>query len=162
MIVLNTRSFSDILQDVQEQQTEAAHANTYMAGWESTLDAAGFVQIMTQTHIYRAQSTYNRAKAYAPNPRTRNTAKLATEVTEVSSRPAHAFNTEQLEAFNFFKTISPKLANNFNKRQLKSAYRMAVLKTHPDTCGGFTATSESFQLVKKYYPILEAFVKNEA
>ena len=162
--MLNARTFSDILQDIQEQQQTKVATSPYGAGWESTLDAADFVQIMTLTHVHCQNHFTNRAKAYArsakPPYKTQDTKEASAAPTNI--RPAHALDAHQLEAFNFFKAISPKFANNFSKRQLKSVYRAALLKTHPDTCDhADERTGESFQLVKKYYPILEAFVKNE-
>ncbi len=61
----------------------------------------------------------------------------------------------QWQAFHVLVVHARALRDNFNLPELKSAYRTAVLKTHPDQGG----SSETFQDVKKSYQILLGLVK---
>lgn len=130
-------------------EEELQSSMSFEAGWESTLDAFGLAQIMAQTEIYKVRSaTLPRGYARFQTPRPQPTA-----------RPDHSFTAEQTEAFNRLREWSMgRLTASFTARQLKSAYRAAMLKTHPDQGG----SSESFHEAKKCYQILCALVKNEA
>ncbi len=122
---------------------------SFEAGWESTLDAHGFAQIIAQTQTYNIRSNalprgYARYQRPKPAP---------------AAQPEHAMNDEQMQAFTRLHELSAgRLTASFSARQLKSAYRAAMLKTHPDQGG----SSESFHEAKKCYHILFALVKNEA
>lgn len=132
---------------------ELQPSTSFEAGWESTLDAHGFAQIMAQTQTYNVRSA-SLPRGYAVHRKARPT----TPATP-SLRPAHSFDTAQAEAFNRLQEwCSGALSASFTARQLKSAYRAAMLKTHPDQGG----SSESFHEAKKCYHILFALVKNEA
>lgn len=122
---------------------------SFEAGWESTLDPHGLAQIMAQTNIYNVRhSTLPRGYARKPGVKAAPVA-----------RPEHMMNAEQSEAFSrLLMWSSGTLPASFTARQLKSAYRAAMLKTHPDQGG----SSESFHEAKNCYHILFALVKNEA
>ncbi|MGZ3690176.1 MAG: J domain-containing protein [Pseudobdellovibrio sp.] len=138
--MLNSGSFSEILNERLEGPSSSTN---YTAGWESTLDALGMAQILAQTNTYIPQFKSLRQAYGLPKPQ------------PVVERPAHLFSATQQAAYDYLKAFVPQFACNFDQKQLKSSYRLAVLKTHPDKGG----TSESFQEVKKSYQILEALVK---
>ncbi len=126
------RTFSDVF----EQMTEQIHAENFTSGWESLLEPAGLSQLIgnltpikfNKPYIYR----YGR-----------------------SLRKVHLLNDEQLLAFDTLNGYqSAPLHAGFYAAELKSAYRAALLKTHPDQGG----TAESFQQVRKSYEILLSFV----
>ena len=138
--MLNPRSFSEIFEEIHsENQTKTSDnsaSEKITAGWESLLEPSHLAFLMGR--IAKAPSAQKAtAKAYPARP-----------------RPAHLLNTEQLSAYETLRIHAPILNDNFNLRELRSAYRLSVLKTHPDQGG----TAESFQAVKKSYQILLAFV----
>lgn len=148
--MLNTKttqhSFSDILEEmiVEQQPT----TSDFSAGWESHLDPFGLAQLMGEVHV----TTNNKPVVNKAYPR----AKVAARTPIRPQRPSHAMNEAQMAAYQQLKAHCPKLQDNFSTHELKSAYRLAVLKTHPDQGG----TSDIFQDVKKSYQILAALVKN--
>jgi hypothetical protein len=109
-------------------------------------EAFGFTTILTSTPRYEGSRKPQASKAYHLKVKLR------------SARPAHLFNAEQASAYETLKQWSSELTENFSRSELKRAYRIAVLKTHPDQGG----SSESFQDARKCYQILEALVKTEA
>lgn len=155
--MLNPRSFADILSDLNSTTDTAlaasAPANDYSGGWESSLEPFGIAQLMAElqtaagahTHSGRARKAYPRTARPASQP-----------AAPVPPRPPHTLSPEQAVAFTQLVHWAPQLAGNFDLRELKSAYRTAVLATHPDRGG----TGESFQEVRKSYHILTALVKN--
>ena len=108
---------------------------TYSAGWESALDPFGLSEIIGKTAVFtKAKKKY-----------------ISTYV-----RAAHVFNTEQKQALEQLQTWVPDLKNNFSKAELRSQYRKALLKTHPDQGG----SSENFWAAKKSYELLKSLVTN--
>ena len=143
--------YNKLLEDILEK---VPSENTLSAGWESTLDPFGFTQIMAQTSLYPGQFRGVANKAYGLK---RRKTTVTTEKLQ-ALRASHIFNSIQQSAFMALQMWAPLLLDNFSQAELKRAYRIAVLKTHPDHGG----SSESFQEVKNNYQILEALVKNVA
>ena len=138
--MLKQPTFSDILS--QLSQDNSGKSSTFVGGWESHLDPRCMIELMTcleQSHFARSP-----AKAYPQRKR------------KPQPTPPHSLNDTQRGAYEFLKAFQQGLSEGFNGAELKSAYRCAVLKTHPDRGGN----SESFQEVKKSYQILLALVKN--
>lgn len=132
----NPRSFFEILEEIHDQSL----SHSLSSGWESLIEPAGLSQLMgtlsrkyhSRTHIYR----------YPKAPRL-----------------SHQLNAEEQIAFQIINAYLPTpLHSGFYGTELKSAYRQALLKTHPDQGG----TAESFQQVRKSYEILVRFVTKEA
>ena len=147
--MLNTGTFSEILKATLNDSPLNHSETSFNSGWESTLDPFGFTQILAELQLDTAptaglQAKLNRAYGLKPS------------IVIVPIRPAHALTADQMTAFQNLKAWALQLNDNFDRQELKSAYRSAVLKTHPDRGGN----SESFQDVKKSYQILEALVKN--
>ncbi len=142
--MLNQRSFSEIFNEIhsenQPSTTNSDSVEKITAGWESLLEPSNLAFLMGRITPLTAPSPRS-ARAY-PAPK----------------RPDHLLNDEQKTAFEALSSVSNQLKLNFNLRELRSAYRAAVLKTHPDQGG----TAETFQLIKNSYHILFAFVTNEA
>ncbi len=108
---------------------------SYSAGWESALDPFGLSELIGKTSVFpKAKKKY-----------------VSTFV-----RPAHAFNAEQKQAFEQLQSWATDLKSNFSKAELRSQYRKAVLKTHPDQGG----SSENFWAAKKSYELLKSLVTN--
>ena len=122
------RGFAEILEDLNP----SSRASSVNAGWESSLEPAGISQILAQVPVFK--TGYKRYKS--------------------SPRPSHIMTVEQRIAFENLSIWSPLLKDNFNRFELKSFYRQALLKTHPDQGG----TSERFFGVKKSYEILRSLV----
>ncbi|MBC7420552.1 MAG: hypothetical protein H7328_07475 [Bdellovibrio sp.] len=138
--MLNPRSFSEIFEEIQsdhQSETVDSQASVKMnAGWETSLEPSHLAFLMGRiSQVTPSQKAKH--QAYPARP-----------------RPAHLFSVEEILAYENLRAHSPILNNNFNLRELRSAYRHSVLKTHPDQGG----TAESFQAVKKSYQILLAFV----
>lgn len=151
--MLNPRSFADILSDLNDTAdtafTVSGAANDYRSGWESALEPFGIAQLMAELQtVTGAHSELGRARKAYPH--------TVRPVTPPPPRPSHTLSPEQAVAFTQLAQWAPQLADNFDFRELKSAYRTAVLATHPDRGG----TGESFQQVRKSYHILTALVKN--
>ena len=154
--MLNPRSFADILSDLNDTAdtafTASGTANDYRSGWESSMEPFGIAQLMaelqTVTGTQPGHTFGTRARKAYPH--------TVRPVTPPPPRPPHTLNPEQAVAFTQLAQWAPQLAGNFDFRELKSAYRTAVLATHPDRGG----TGESFQQVRKSYHILTALVKN--
>lgn len=135
--MLNPRTFSEIFEEIHEQTQLKDDGQNLNAGWETSLDPAGLSQLLgslaphrySRTHIYR----YPRAPRASRN-----------------FTPEQTVAFEQLNAY-----LETPLISGFYATELKSAYRQALLKTHPDQGG----TAESFQQVRKSYEILAHFVK---
>ncbi len=137
--MLNSKTFSDILSDHLSAPTE-----DFTAGWESVLDPQGLSELLTSVPVYhvRVQSKY----PVKPRPKV------------VIRAPAHVFTEMQSQCYQLLKSYGGSLEDNFNQTELKSAYRKAVLRTHPDLGG----TGETFQQVRKSYQILISLVKTQA
>lgn len=135
--MLTERSFSEILADLKEP------APAFSSGWESHLDPFGMAQLIAEVNIaplYRA--SINKKYPKPPTPK-------------AALRKSHLLNEQQSQALQVLMAYTQVLRDNFNLHELKSAYRNAVLKTHPDQGGN----SETFQDVKKSYQILLGLVK---
>jgi hypothetical protein len=144
--MLNTETFSEILEGLlQDKPSESAlsHPPPY---YESVQDPFGFTSLLVNTPRYEGSRKPQAGRAYQLKVKTRQ------------PRAAHLFNDEQTLAFAVIKRWAPHLTDNFSRSELKRAYRLAVLKAHPDQGG----SSESFHEVRKSYQILEALVKTEA
>jgi hypothetical protein len=140
--MLNQRSFSEILKDFTIE--ESTSSSNFTSGYESHLEPHGIAWLMSEINLPQQHSRLIVKKAYPIKAR------------RVCARPPHIFSADQTRAFEFIKQHAPQLQDNFNRQELKSAYRLSVLKTHPDQGGN----SEIFQDVKKSYQILLALVKN--
>ncbi len=138
--MLNHRSFSEILDEVHSEnkisRDETLATEKINAGWETMLEPSHLAFLM------------GRISKVSTTP------KVATNAYPARPRPAHTLNEEQFLALETLRQNAPLLNNNFNLRELRSAYRRSVLKAHPDQGG----TAETFQAVKKSYQILLAFV----
>ena len=132
------RTFAEIFEELKQPQAAS------VAGWESHLDPFGMAQLIGELDVH-----YSRPKSL---PRA-----YKTFIARPAPRQPYVMTAEQAAAFSEFRIHSPHLPENFTRRELKSAYRQCALKTHPDRGG----RSESFQLIKKSYHILQALVKNE-
>ncbi len=131
-------SFAEILENLSHIQ-RPEHFNThpatdFSAGWKSSLDPQGLAQIIGFTPVFKTGY-----KKYV-NP--------------IRPRIPHVMTSEQTLAFENLSIWSPQLSNAFNRFELKSSYRQALLKTHPDQGG----SAESFLQVKKSYEILSSLV----
>lgn len=131
-------SFAEILENLSHTRgTE--HFNThpstdFSAGWKSSLDPQGLAQIIGFTPVFKTGY-----KKYV-NP--------------ARPRIPHIMTAEQTAAFENLSIWSESLTSSFNRFELKSSYRQALLKTHPDQGG----SAESFLQVKKSYEILSSLV----
>ena len=138
-----TERFAEILDQMMESNHESVEENfhssdsknRFSAGWETSLDPFGLSEIIGKTSVFKR-----------PVPKY-----VSTFV-----RPAHLFNVEQKQAFEELSKWAPDLKNNFNWKELRSHYRKALLKTHPDQGG----SSENFWAAKKSYDLLKLLVKS--
>ncbi len=135
--MLTERSFSEILTNLKDPTPD------FSSGWESHLDPFGMAQLIAEVKI-APLCTASIHKKY-PKPSTSMSI----------HKKSHLLNEVQQHAFHSLAFHARSLRDNFNLHELKSAYRTAVLKTHPDQGGN----SETFQDVKKSYQILLGLVK---
>lgn len=154
--MLNQRSFSEILTDLESTEISRGHDETqssvdFSAGWESHLDAFGLSQLMAEIQI---EPLYNKVRVQRAYPLRQS--RLTTPPKPAPVRPSHQLNEIQRAALQVLMGHCCRLGDNFNLHELKSAYRISALKTHPDQGG----SSETFQEVKKSYQILLPLVKN--
>lgn len=63
------------------------------------------------------------------------------KVVKPQPRPSHQFNPQQALSYQFFVKNGGRLADNFNRKELESAFRALALKLHPDQGG----TAETFR-----------------
>lgn len=140
----STRSFAEILDGIDHEISlktnnsfDAKPLNT------ETTSIYGFSQILGTTPTYRFsfKSAYLR-KATPQNPK----------------RQPHLLNDLQKAALNHFHDLGIEVQIWFNFKELKTAYRQALLKSHPDHGG----SSEKFHETRKNYEILSALVTNKA
>ena len=137
------RNFFEILEEISDITSESTHTDDMSAGWESALEPMGLSQIIGTIPIYKTgYKKYTSVK------------KVSGPIKQV--RAPHAMNTEQQLAFENLSIWAQALTNDFNRIELKSCYRSALLKTHPDQGG----CSESFLLIKKSYEILKSLAKS--
>ncbi len=140
--MLHDRSFSDIFNELIEPET--APAVDFSSGWESHLDPHGIAQLLAGLPSMPAlKGAFPKAYAAVRRP--------------PAPRKPHMMNTGQTAALGELRRHCAHLSDAFTSAELKSAFRQCALKTHPDRGGH----SETFQLVKKSYHILQALVKNE-
>ncbi len=130
------RNFFEILEEISDSALQIPISPSASAGWESALDPWGLSQIIGTIPVYK--TGYKKYKS-VPLP-----------------RKPHLMTPEQQLAFENLSLWAPVLTNDFNRIELKSCYRAALLKTHPDQGGN----AESFLAVKKSYEILKSFVKS--
>ncbi len=129
-------TFFEILKEISDSDRQTPVLASASAGWESALDPWGLSQIIGTIPVYK---TGYKKYTSVPIP-----------------RKPHLMNPQQQLAFENLSLWAPALTNAFTRIELKSCYRAALLKTHPDQGGN----SESFLAVKKSYEILKSFVKS--
>jgi len=148
--MLNHRSFSEILEELAPHESRATTDLTATGDnhYENHLEPFGLSQILQMRSSGATASLYKfkTKKAY---PRSLPPKKLIL-------RLPHQLNEAQTQALNILKSYNPQISDNFLLHELKSTYRLSVLKTHPDQGGN----CETFQQVKKSYQILLVLVKN--
>ncbi len=146
--MLTERSFSEILEDLSDNSSIEKSNFDCSAHWESSLEPAyvsELSQLIGELKVQISPSLRNAFSLYNRGPH-----KKATR-----TRKPHLLNDEQKAAFKTLAFYQEQLFSEaFSVAELKSAYRQALLKTHPDQGG----TAESFQGVRKSYEILQAFV----
>ncbi len=131
------RSFSEIFEEIHQQNQTQCEVYSLNSGWETSLEPAGLSQLIGSLTPTRFSRTLIYRYPRAP-------------------RANRHFNTEEQIAFdNLNSYLETPLISGFYAGELKSGYRQALLKTHPDQGG----TAESFQLVRKSYEILVRLVK---
>ncbi len=142
--MLNQRSFSEIFNEIHSEESMSStvldSSLSFNAGWESLQEPSHLAFLLGQCSV--ATPTPPPTKRAYPARR----------------RPSHVFSPEVGAAYETLFLHAPLLRDNFNLPELRSAYRVAVLKTHPDQGG----TTESFQAVKNSYHILWSFVNTGA
>lgn len=104
-------------------------------------DMIGFSWLLGDTHISPPTPTTRAQKVYGVAPR---------------PRPPHKMNQDQRKAFDLLRNLSPSLNENFTHSELKTAWRAAALRTHPDKGG----TNESFRQSQFAYKTLEKLLTN--
>ncbi|MCC2680306.1 MAG: hypothetical protein K0R29_2882 [Pseudobdellovibrio sp.] len=143
--MLNTETFSEVLEALLEESTSENALGATQGHYEGVQDALGFTTILVNTPRYHGPRKPQGTRAYH------------IKIKAQAARVAHVFNPEQAQAFETLKKWNQLFTESFTRQELKRAFRIAVLKAHPDQGG----SSESFQEVKKSYQILEGLVKNE-
>ena len=138
--MLNERTFSEIFNEVHHDEK----IENIIPTWESSLEPAWMAQLMAEVKLTtRGTPQYSKYRLAKPGS------------AQFSQRVPHVMDSLQLAAFEVFNQyLLQPLDRCFFKQELKSAYRKALLKTHPDQGG----TAETFQQVKKSYEILVVFV----
>ena len=137
-------NFAEILEDlVAEQaaeftgfQKQDTRNFAYSAGWESALEPFGLSDLIGRTTVFKTIS-----------PKYKSNFK----------RPTYLFNDEQKQAFELIQDWAPGLKDNFTAIELRSNYRLALLKTHPDQGGN----SDIFWAVRKSYELLKSLVTSK-
>ncbi len=137
-------NFAETLEEITKNQSvnsdamNAAKASSFnfSAGWESQLDPFGMSDLIGRTAVFKSQ---------------------VSKYKSTFKRPVHLFNDEQKQAFEYLCKWSPKLQDNFSVIELRTNYRMALLKTHPDHGG----TSEIFWATRKSYALLKSLVTSK-
>jgi hypothetical protein len=139
--MLNQRTFSEVFSEIQIEKENQNRSYE----WESLLEPAWITQVMAELGSLQIKShTLSRQRQY-PKP-----------ASPRPSRIAHILTDEQQLAFDLLhKYQIHSFSPAFNKQELKSAYRLALLKTHPDQGGN----AETFHQVKKSYEILSSLDK---
>lgn len=137
------RNFFEILEEISDTSAKNLCSEYISAGWESALEPLSLSQIIGTIPIYKTGY-----KKYS-------SVKKVISPTKQMRKP-HDMNADQHLAFENLSMWAPTLTNDFNRIELKSCYRAALLKTHPDQGG----CSESFLLIKKSYEILKSLVKS--
>jgi hypothetical protein len=144
------RSFSEIFETLSEINFATNTSSHAAPEWESSLEPAWMSQLIAELSPIQY---HPRPYLYRGYP---------VRKSQVFRQP-HLFNEPQQTAYDtlaMYQTVGGTPSNfdqAFTKTQLKSAYRQALLKTHPDQGG----TAETFQAVKKSYEILLVFVTKQ-
>ncbi len=113
-----------------------AKNSSLTAGWESFLEPFAISELLATTAVFKT-TTANYKSSFV--------------------RPNHVMNDEQKNALVYLQGHVPAFKDNFNAIELRSSYRQALLKTHPDQGG----SSEKFWQTKKSYEILRSFVTSK-
>src|ERR1043165_5650573 len=128
----NFEKFADILEKKIRKQIESemhaqSKSSVHTSAKASEQASSGFLagspdllaQLLTSVNPvhFVAQSRLQRYphKAVKPQP-----------------RPTHKFNAEQILSYQFIVKNGARLADNFNRKELESAFRALALKLHPD------------------------------
>lgn len=126
-------SFAEILEDLNFSPVTESH-------FEGILEAQFMTQVMAElgrTEVFHAPKLVRGYKLKKP------------------ARKPHLLTEIQKSAYDILRVYSPHLTEYFNWAELKSCYRYALMRAHPDHGG----TSESFQDVRNSYATLKSLVK---
>lgn len=138
----NSTSFAAILQKITTEKEVFSNENSNSQFiYVNEESIRGFSQILGTTPTYR----FNFKSTYPQGPQ------------KTKTSAAHEMSDTQKASFNFFILLGLRLTASFNAKEIKSIYRQALLKTHPDHGG----SSEKFQDTRKHYEILYALVTNK-
>ena len=110
--------------------------STFNAAWETSLEPFAISELLGTTAVFKTSRSLYRSTFV---------------------RPAHVLNEIQKSALAFLQGYTPAMKDNFNAIELRSSYRAALLKTHPDQGG----SSENFWQTKKSYEILRSIVTSK-
>lgn len=72
-------------------------------------------------------------------------------------RAKHSFSPEQIWAYGFFVRQGERLAENFDEKELKAAYRKLAFKLHPDQAQNEKAPAHFHSLTEAYQILSELF-----
>ena len=126
-----TTSFQKILEE-KMQEPDSFSGSSSSQFQDSQTDPAYLAYLMG--NIGRYSFNNKTAQKRYPHVRTSGTQNPQPAVPPVA-RPAHALNVSQAQSYEYLKSFNQSLTDSFDFQELKSAFRQAALRAHPDQGG---------------------------
>jgi hypothetical protein len=137
-------SFQEILEEKMQQSSAFSRASSRENLSTSPFETDPVHLAFLLGSVDRFSFTSCRAQKSYPRPRPK-------------PRPAHVMTAPQQESFEYLKSFDGTLNDNFNSRELKTAFRVGALRTHPDQGGG----AFEFMKLKAHYESLLSLLTPE-
>ena len=167
---MTEKSFFEVLEEQMRNEIRAELEREFTAKQKASKPVdlaeakAGQFQTWIASHVEKTYFTPSAKKAYGSTARKGQEAPRASAAPRSQTRPSRELTLEQILSLELVRRHSGVfLEENFNESELKSAWRRAALKSHPDRFEGADQITQAratalFRELSKAYECLQQVV----